>query len=96
MFQGVSAWCSILEKRFRIPSSQTLRILENFQYIIWDAANKKSLIGYFSSIILATRNCGYNEYSQILLAWNYIDPELRIFIDKFDERTSITDFMKIL
>jgi hypothetical protein len=96
MPQGVSAWCSALEKRFRTPPSQALRILEGLQYTVWDAAEKKSATNYLSNVILAAKHCNYNEYSQLLLAWTHLDPELRISIDEPDEHTSISELMETL
>lgn len=76
---GIKEWCDALEARFRDSPGKSLTLLELIRYTVRDVRSRKDPADYVSSIVLNSKNAGIaaTEASQVLLAYEHIDGELR-------------------
>jgi hypothetical protein len=95
--RDINNWCRVLEERFKLPPSQAMDRLDNIHYTIRDAANRRSVTAYISSIVAAAKQCGETtEFQQVLRAWRHLDLALRAAIDEPKEGTTVKTFMDTL
>lgn len=95
--RDINNWCRVLEERFKLPPSQAMDRLDNIRYTIRDAANRRSVTAYVSSIVAAAKQCGETtEFQQVLRAWRHLDLALRAAIDEPKEGTTVKTFMDTL
>ena len=95
--RDINNWCRVLEERFKLPPSQAMDRLDNIHYTIRDAANRRSVTAYVSSIVAAAKQCGETtEFQQVLRAWRHLDLALRAAIDEPKQGTTVKTFMDTL
>ena len=68
---GVTEWCSALERRFREAPGKLLAYLESLRYTVRDARNCKDPEEYIQQIVVNGKNAwtATMEYSQVLTAY---------------------------
>ena len=76
---GVATWCTMLEERFRDAPGKSLAALEAVRYTVADARLRKDPAEYMTTIVINGKNSGIavTEASQVLLAYEHIDGQLR-------------------
>ena len=85
---GVKEWCDALAARFCDAPGKSLTLLESIRYTR-DVRNRKDPADYVSAIVLDAKNAGIapEEPTQVLLAYEHIDGELRRLARSTDSST---------
>ena len=95
---GVTLWCLALEKRFREDPAKALAKLESLRYTVRDARQGKDPENYIQQIILNGKNAGTvtTDYSQVMTAYEHMDPKLRVSLPMPNERTTVAEFVRVV
>ena len=93
---GVNEWCKALENRFRDSPTKAMEKPETTRYTLLDARRRKEPSEYVQSIIINGRNAGIaeTERSQVMLAWQHMDAELRRDLPRPSDRSTISQFIE--
>ena len=95
---GVKEWCDALETRFRDSPGRSLSIVEAIRYTVKDVRARKDPADYVTSILTHSKNAGLAiiEASQVLLAYEHMDGELRRDLPKSFDASIIAAFISDL
>ena len=95
---GVEEWCKALEARFRDPPGKSLALLEKIRYTTDDARRQREPAAYVQAIVVNGKNAGLtmSDHSQVLLAYEHLDSELRITITEPTQQTTVAQFIEQL
>ena len=93
---GVRSWCDALEERFRDPPGKSLTLLEKIRYTVKDVRNRRDPADYVASIVVNGKNASIapTEYSQVLLAYEHMDAELRQHLQLPKASATIDEFLE--
>ncbi|KAI1002267.1 hypothetical protein K3495_g5938 [Podosphaera aphanis] len=91
-------WCNELEARFRMAPDEALRQLHNLKYGMEEVRARKDPGAFLQKVVTYGTASGTatTVYSQLLLAHQMIDGQLRLNVPEPTESTSITSFIQKL
>ena len=91
---GLERWERFLFRRFKRTQSSALKALEEDHYTIDDARQGRETAQFVSAVVRNAKDAGISTTSaQLTFAWNKIHPDLRGYIRRPSERTTMTDFI---
>ncbi|KAJ9405571.1 hypothetical protein DTO045G8_6601 [Paecilomyces variotii] len=87
-------WIPLLSKRFKKNAATAMQELSQLSYSMLDVREGRTPQGFVQSVIRLAQASGTGStYSQILLAWNKLDPDLKQNVRIPTENTSLGDFI---
>jgi hypothetical protein len=86
-----------LKKRFQPAPGQAFDKLHSTCYSLKDCQNKRNLSEYVAQIQSAANNCGITEeFGIVMLAWKYLDINLRVDIPEPQQGDTVDMFITLL
>ena len=95
MQNNINNWCTELENRFRQAPGMALAKLESLRYTISDVRARKDPEEYVQEIVVNGKNAGTatTEASQVMMAYNHLDVQLRILLPQPMLHTTLSEFL---
>lgn len=85
-----------MEQRFRDPPDRSLAALKAERYTIQDVRRRRDPTDYVQSVVVLGQNAGIaiTEATQVMMAYEHMDPQLRRHLLLPNEHSTIEDFIK--
>ena len=95
---AVKEWCDALEARFRDSPGKSLATLKAIRYSVKDARARRDPAEYVSTIVLHAKDAGIatTEAAQMLLAYEHMDGELRLYLPRPTDSSAIPGLLEEL
>jgi len=93
-FRGVNDWIEQLIKRFKDPPALALKKLHSTKYTMSNARGGRDGRSYIANVLRYAKAAELDKpIQQLAYAYNNLDPELRPFVTRPTEHTTVQEFM---
>ncbi len=91
---GINEWSNALIKRFREPFDQALKSFISSKYTVTDVCNRVEPSKYIQNLIRHGKSADITgTRQQLMMAWQGLDPELKLNITRPTATTTTSDFI---